>query len=216
MYKHHFLSFPELITKPWGFHPNIHASDGQSPQIGIIPFALLCISVILSKKKKNLFVLGLIMFFFIGLFLSTQPSAILWEKFSILKKYQFPWRFIALTTVTLPMIVGILSSFKKSIVLVCICLFMVFQSLFYKTNHEYIDHPEDWYVNFPGTTFFHGETFTIWSDGGASSYPRSYVEIIDGEATIQNIRKKTQLFELPMMLYGVYLSLQRKEKNFFP
>ena len=50
---------------------------------------------------------------------------------------------------------------------------------------------EDYYRNFPLTTTYYGETDVIWSAGPASDYPKNTVEIIQGEATIIPIMRKS-------------------------
>jgi hypothetical protein len=194
MYKQHFLSFPEFITKPWGFGANVNASGGLAPQIGFLPFVILLTSIILSKKRqRNLLIIALLILFISSLFLTTSASEFVWQKFSLLQKYQFPWRFMAIPSLTLPILVGILFPFKKKSVIVFLAFLIIGSSFPYRDSGNYTHQPDEWYENFPGTTFYHGQTFTIWSEGGASAYPKEQIEVIEGQASIQNIHKKTQI-----------------------
>ncbi len=194
MFKTSFLSFPQVISSAWGFGPDVNLPGGQSPQLGIIPFSLFCITL-LSVYRKKLTVLGIIsLFFFIfSLFLTFSASSPVWSSIHVLQKYQFPWRFIGLTTASMAMTIGFLYPFKNKIIICIISALILLFSVQYTKTSGFIHHADQWYKQFPSTTFFHGEALTIWSDGEARAYPLSPVEIITGKATVTDVQKKTQL-----------------------
>ena len=95
-----FVSNPlTLLYGNWNY-----GITGQfSVQIGLINIlGLLAFPFVLSKMKKNKnlrLLLGFFgLFFLLSIFLVLPQSNFLYENMTILKKFQFPWRFLSLTT----------------------------------------------------------------------------------------------------------------------
>ncbi len=113
-YYDHFVYFFQLFSPRWGF--GISAAgpgDELSYQLGIVPFGLTVLSLlILPRLKGNLRTQAL--FFFatmtITVFLSLQASTFLWENVSLVRFAQFPWRWLLISVFCL--------AFLSSLVLV--------------------------------------------------------------------------------------------------
>lgn len=196
MYQQHYLSFFKAFLAPWNFIANVNDFGGQAPQLGIVTTILFLITGAIAVKKRQLSKTALLffLFFLIGLILSLPISKPLWQYLPLLKKYQFPWRFIALTTISGIAFIG--RSFPKlpKIVLYLFIISLLIQAFVMAEVNGYIHHDDSFYFSFPGTTSFHGETLTRWSAGEASSYPKAPLELIDGIATIDNFSRKTHQF----------------------
>ena len=196
MYQEHFLSFPKVIISEWRFGPDVNLPGGQSPQIGLLSFVLFCISLLMTYRKKiTMIPFIFLMFSLLSLFLTLPISSNIWSHIEILQKYQFPWRFLALTTLTISVCVGFFFPFKNKVIIGCISLLLIANTILYTKTNGYSHQDNSWYKNFPSTTFFHGEALTVWSEGEASSYPAHPIEVIGGSAVISGIYKKTQKLE---------------------
>lgn len=55
--------------------------------------------------------------------------------------------------------------------------------------------PDSFYLNYPGTGAYHGESTTIWTEGDAGSYPVFPLEIIAGRGEISDYKRKSNLHE---------------------
>src|SRR4029079_3573191 len=112
----------------------------------------------------------------ISLFFMTSLSSFFWERISLLRQFQFPWRFLAIPVFALSM----LSShffrfqiFKKNIFFILLISGVVLTSLAYwKPQEGYDKIDESYYWNCPLTSTYYGETDTIWSAGPAKTYPK--------------------------------------------
>ena len=197
IYKEHFISPLEMILKSWGFAPNPNEPDGQSPQIGLVGAIILIISIVSLIKRKQLCSLTLliVLTLFICYFLPLSISSPVWENIKILKLYQFPWRFIGLASILLPIFVSLSNITKKPIILFFLILSLVAQAFLYIPQKNIIHRENNWYENFQSTTAVHGESTPIWTDGLKSSYPKQYIEIIEGVASGELTQRKTQQIE---------------------
>jgi hypothetical protein len=94
-----FSSPMQLLYGPWSY-----GGTGQlSVQVGLIQWLFVVISIPLvivewlKNKKRPVFLLFSLLFFFFTLFLITPYSQMIWETISTLQKFQFPWRFLSLS-----------------------------------------------------------------------------------------------------------------------
>lgn len=201
LYQEHFVPIQNF------FIPNFtNSSDLQTG--GITTFlglfhivAIVLAFVLLVRKKgeektKRLFIYAFILFV-ISSFFMLPISKPIWglEEASLLRQFQFPWRFLALIvvatslmSVSIPMIEKV---FRKKIYFAGL-LFMVILSVafFWKASLGYHQIDEKYYWNFPLNTTYYGETDVIWSAGPAKGSPNSRIEIISGNGEIRNFIKK--------------------------
>ena len=145
-YRDHFIYPYQFWYSPWGFGASIKGiEDGMSFQIGKVPIFLIGLSFIFfviylfKVRKKDFFlILNFIIFLFLmifGLWMTTPYSDILWRNFKMLWNLQFPWRFLAPTSVFVALTAasGIyflekLIKFNKTIWV--ICLFFIILTIF--------------------------------------------------------------------------------------
>lgn len=198
IYLEHFPPFLQILV------PNLTnikslQTGGIVTQLGImqviVMLAVLGAAYEALKKGKRLsriIVFGLLIV--LGALFFMQPvSMLLWERISLLRQFQFPWRFLSLTTFAIAMMAPVLL-IKKKVVYVSIILLTVITSAYYWIPSLGLDTiKEEKYWNFPKTTTYWGETDVIWSEGPASSYPVSPVEIIAGEGIVTNYVKRSNM-----------------------
>ncbi len=115
----HFPTLMQLIKPYWGYGASVPGPyDGMSFFLGIANIAILIIGIFLtiifwskfSKDKKILLVWAFICIFF-AVFLMNYRSTFLWRTIPLLPFFQFPWRFLILTTFSIPIFVVTLDKF---------------------------------------------------------------------------------------------------------
>lgn len=113
-YKLHYIFPQQFWYSPWGFGGSVAGlADGMTFQLGKIPIVLIALSFflfliyILTKKKFDkdaqfyLFFVFLLVF---GIFMTTPYSSFIWDNVTLLWNLQFPWRFMAVTSVFVSLI----------------------------------------------------------------------------------------------------------------
>lgn len=200
IYTYHFTSIQNF------FIPNLLNSKelqvgGISVQIGFFHVVAIILSIILLRKQKlqkelkKLFIYCLLLTS-IALFFASPMSKILWENISILRQFQFPWRFLSIIVFSSSLLSIAYLSFKfftHKFTYSLLIFAVVISTIFYWRPQLGIDRiNRDYYWNFPLDTTYYGETNVIWSAGSASSYPKSRVQVI-GEGEVTNFNKKSNL-----------------------
>ena len=189
-----FPSFWKLIYSSWGFGPAVNEQGGLSPQIGIVYVSLVIAGFILyirdKKVRKN--IIYWLAIFILAVIIVLPISNFIWNTVPLLKLYQFPWRFIALASFT-SVVIGcyVINSIKYQKLLYFLLLFLFISSLPFLAIQKISQKGDAFYRNFPGSTYFHGEATPIWVAGDPSTFPKSSIEVIAGEATIKNLKKLT-------------------------
>jgi hypothetical protein len=103
-FRDHFLCVEQIwTTASWGFGGSTKGciADGMSFMIGKIQITLAVIGLIVGpiiiKKRRVLFVEGLILVW--ALFLSLSDSKPFWELLTPIQVIQFPWRFLSIALI---------------------------------------------------------------------------------------------------------------------
>lgn len=201
MFRNHFAPLQNF------FIPNITNDkafliEGISVQLGLFHVIAIILAVFLLLKRKKqvglenkiiLFCLILIVTAFFFMFPVSRP---IWERVDFLRQFQFPWRFLSLTTfATAVLAVSYFhfSWFKKEKAYWLVVVLTAITTIVYwipQLGYDKIEEKKYW--NFPLTTTYYGETDVIWSAGPAKSYPKNPVDVIAGNATINSYSKKSQ------------------------
>lgn len=193
-YRENFLSGLRVISAPWGFGPEVNSPGGIAPQLGAIA-VLLCIALLViavarrSIRKTHSFWIGVVV---LSAWMTMPSSDSIWNTVPFLKIIQFPWRFTAISNFALfaaiaTFFVGVRPK-SHGIPLLLIAA-SVLSVLPYIRVAGYENRPENYYTEFPGTTYYHGEATTVWSTGDFAAYPKSPVEVVSGSATISAFKK---------------------------
>jgi len=142
-----------------------------------------------NEKRIVLFTAGLTLF---STLLMTTASFFLWKHISILRAFQFPWRFLSIPVFALALLGGTVLIRKRT----PSYLFAVFIITALCTGIVYLKPPlgfdrinEEYFWNYPLDTTFFGETNLRWSAGHESKYPEKPVEVIGGVATVSGLTK---------------------------
>lgn len=190
VYKNRFIDFSQLLYGNWSYG----GTGLFTVQLGIVHWIVLIASLVglplMWKKAKNIFwftaVLNLTCV--LAVFLMLPYSAAIWSKILLLQNFQFPWRFLAITTFCTAVIGGLVLQVmsKKfqtiSFVVLCISVFLLNKD--YWQAKGYIYKPESFYTSIYSGTTDTGESAPIWSVRFMERQPLAPIEIIEGKGTI--------------------------------
>ncbi|MBI1919096.1 glycosyltransferase family 39 protein [Candidatus Microgenomates bacterium] len=180
----------------------IFQTEGISVQFGLFHEIALVASIwFLLKKKldeKSKKIIYFCLVLIVGSLLFTQSiSKIIWANISLIRQFQFPWRFLSVAVLGSALLsVNYLSLaiFKKKAAYIILLVMVIFSTAYYWKPQLGVDKiDEAYYWNFPLNTTYYGETDVVWSAGPAKEYPKERVEIIGGEGGIKNFYKKSNL-----------------------
>ncbi|MBI5151230.1 MAG: hypothetical protein HZA34_01520 [Candidatus Pacebacteria bacterium] len=111
-YTFHFLYIRQLFTGIWGYGGSILGpEDGLSFQLGTVHIVLTLIGFIALFLRSQQVNIKLFFSYFaaitlFALFMTIFKSQFLWDKISLFQYFQFPWRFLSVSTVFLPVLSG--------------------------------------------------------------------------------------------------------------
>ncbi|MFZ3302006.1 MAG: hypothetical protein WA152_04810 [Microgenomates group bacterium] len=207
-YRANFVSVKQLfLDRVWGYGTSIPGPEGGMnfsigwPHWFLVLAAVGCL--LFSKKNKStLLVAGLILLFLLSILMTHNKSTFIWETFSILTFFQFPWRFLSLSILTASIIGGfVLSVFEERLqkyVAAILILIIVVLNINYFKPRELINVTEEQKLS--------GEMWEIQRKGAVLDYlPKTALEpregapkeplITSGDALISNFVSKSNKFK---------------------
>jgi len=219
-YKSRFVTNPLLfLYSSWSY-----GITGQfSVQIGIAHILGILISPIVLLKTRNrhakYFIAIIFVLFLISLFLMLSQSNFLYSSISILKKFQFPWRFLSLTAFTSSIIGASIflvlnHSTRKIILAILICILVVTTFTFWKAN-GYIYKSDSFYNAIYSGTSDTGESSPVWSIRFMEHLSPAHMEAIDGQVNIQEFRRLSTKHKYRIVVY-TDTARMRENTLFFP
>ena len=175
-----FVKVSQLfIDRSWNYAGSQPLSSNTlSYQIGWPYWWLVVLSlifVIVSKKKKNYILYGMLLsIFLLGVFMTHNKSAPIWEFFKILAYVQFPWRFLSIVIFSASLIGGYLVFLLKGkwvpiTALAIIGLTVILNWQFFR--------PEHFYYNLTDSELLSGQSFIDQQAGALLDYlPKTALE----------------------------------------
>lgn len=192
LYLDHFPSLTQLFT-PNLFNAKWGQVGGISVQFGALPLATIVVVLVIIFTKKidkvwmriclyNLLVI-------VTCILLMQPmSIILWEKFSLLRQFQFSWRLLSVVGLAISFLsLGLLKVriINKTLIFYSLIFLTVISSVYYwqpLLGFDRID--EEYYWDYPLNSTYFGEANTIWAGDPPNSYPESRIQVVSGQAIV--------------------------------
>ena len=157
-YKFHFLYLRQLFSGTWGYGGSILGiEDGLSFSLGVIQIALMCIAGIAYLRSFRQFsrsthkvVLYAIVVLGASLLLSSFKSSFIWDRVPLMSYFQFPWRFLSIATLIIPLLIGSLfTSIREAVVRASVAASCIFALLLSIGNtylpKERMENPEALY-----------------------------------------------------------------------
>lgn len=129
-YRSHFVEIYQLIFPSWGSGFSADAAtQGLSFQIGIanlfVLFFLICMIPFIRKHRQLHLIIFFLFWCLLTISLMLPLSTIVWEKFTLMRYFQFPWRLLSLVILCIGFLAGSLGR-RKLIALFLIAISLVF------------------------------------------------------------------------------------------
>jgi len=125
-----------------------------------------------------------------------QPiSLVFWKALPLLRQFQFPWRLLSVVSVVTSFAAVAYTHFlnqpKRTIFYIALLVLTIATTIPSWTPPLGFDRVTDEspYWNYALTSTYFGETDLVWSAGPAKAYPKNRVEVIEGDALIQNVQR---------------------------
>jgi hypothetical protein len=188
-----FVSWKDFFVSPWDYGGTAFLSK----QIGFIHWIAVLggifSAVNLHRKKNKLWIiyLGSFLIFWIALFLMTSSSDFIWQKITILQKFQFPWRFLSVNVFLSALMGGIFlflipKKFKGVFLLLLVAgLLMVNRNYWHAS--EFLQKGESFYNGVYDGTTDTGESAPIWSVRFMEKRAKENVQIVEGQGKVKEI-----------------------------
>lgn len=115
-YGNHFVYPQQLVYSPWGYGLSLPGLDDEmSFALGPVHLvsAIVAVVLILAASQRQVHIwgrLGVVFFLIVLLYaalFSTNLSAIVWDRVSLLNYLEFPWRFLSLAAVATAFLCGL-------------------------------------------------------------------------------------------------------------
>jgi len=195
-----FVPFSWFFRSPW----NYGGGNEITKEIGIVQWmgvAIACLPFLYEKGKRIILAI-FVGIFLVSLFLMTSYSALIWEKITLLEKFQFPWRILSLSVFSVSLVGGIsfgslfarapnlrLSYRAGAIAMIFLLLCALSYSMWRPKGFTKKD--ESYYSGvYEGTTDT-GESSPIWSVRFMEHTPSAPLEIASGQVLIRPIARTT-------------------------
>ncbi len=125
----------------------------------------------------------------------TQYSQPIWDKLTILQKFQFPWRILTSVVFCLSVLGAVIASHvpKKYIFLATAgtVILSILSTWYMWRPQAYVEHPETYYSGIYNGTTDTGESSPIWSTRFMEHRPGYMAGVILGVAEIEPIERLT-------------------------
>ncbi|MBI5733109.1 hypothetical protein HY967_04115 [Candidatus Jorgensenbacteria bacterium] len=210
-YRDHFLAFWQLVWSKWGYGFSLPGTkdDGMSFQIGVAHWLVLIVGLFLAafwfiKKKlswrnpKQVFLLGGFSLILIGGFFVLPISLPIWERISLLQKFQLPWRFLSYIVIGTSMVAAILTEHirGKKVFAAMLVLPIISSVYFWHTGGPSSLTEAFLTVNYVGTSDT-GESTPVWAVRFQEKFPKAPVEVVSssGRVVLGSVKKQNNLHE---------------------
>lgn len=194
-------SFTRFVPWQWFFYSpwNYGGGNELTKQVGIGNWFAVVASLILffrtKKTKTRWLVGGLLVLFVVSIFLMISQSHQVWERMTLLQKFQFPWRFLAVSVLSTSILGGIVLSniYKKYIpcIVITTTILLVASTYHMWRARAYVMRPDEFYSGIYNSTTDTGESSPIWSVRFMENRPNAQYEVIEGRASILPIDRTT-------------------------
>lgn len=188
-YVDHFPFIKQLVVPSWGYGSSVWGpGDGMSFQIGtanllVFILALAALILFLIKRKlpkETLFFVWTIGSFVFAIFLMNIRSSFIWQITPLMSYFQFPWRFLVLTTFFTPIIVGFIEFFptkdnlKRFFAFSVGLLSIVLSFSYFRPDKIVLERTDEYYMN----RYFANKTKTGYTSSVSSVYQTTKEEYL--------------------------------------
>jgi hypothetical protein len=155
-FKDHFPTLKQLSIPFWGYGASVPGPyDGLSFNIGTINLIVLGTGILfgfyywrrLEVEKKILLIWGVLVMI-LTVFMMNFRSTYLWEHIPLLPYFQFPWRFLMMTTFITPLFIVFVDKFiyKNQLVLILLILAVILNISNFRPQ-DFLGRQDNYYLD---------------------------------------------------------------------
>jgi len=197
-YATRFVENPfRFFYSPWNY-----GGSGQfSVELGILQIVGVVSAAILllltKAKKMKIFIGACLLFFLASLFLMLSYSQFLYQTFSVLQKFQFPWRFLSMSVFFAPILCAFtvyLINDKRLRFMIFVIVAILGIITYYPQfqANGYVSRRDSFYFSIYEGTTDTGESAPIWSVRFMEKMADRQIEIVEGSGVITQISRDTR------------------------
>lgn len=180
-----FVPWFRLIYSPWSYG----GSDMLSKSLGWAQLVVIVLSVfaLTRRSKQTVLISGTFALFIASVFIMTQGSSFVWTHITLLQKFQFPWRFLAVSVVATAILGALVTAVvwkKQKWIAIVICVLAVVGTFHMWHAKEYKVYPESFFTGVYHGTTDTGESSPIWSVRFMEHEASASMSLISGSAMI--------------------------------
>lgn len=151
----HFPTLLQLVKPYFGYGASVPGPyDGMSFFLGSMNLVVFIVGLLLlvlnwsklSQDKKVISAWAIICFFS-AVFLMNFRSSFIWSNFPFLPYFQFPWRFLILTSFSMPILITTLDKINFKLLPQFIILLTLLTSASYFRPEDFLGRGDDYYLN---------------------------------------------------------------------
>ncbi len=152
----HFPTILQLIKPYWGYGGSVPGPyDGMSFFLGGANVLILIFGIVILLLKwkkieieKKILLSWALTVIAVSVFLMNHRSAFVWASVPMLPYFQFPWRFLILTTFFIPLLVIVLEQFKYKKYLPWVLLaVIVVPAISYFYPQDFLGRKDEYFLN---------------------------------------------------------------------
>lgn len=152
----HFPTLQQLVTPYWGYGASVPGpNDGVSFYVGtaglaiiVFGFLALCFMRKLFSKDQRIILIWAGISFIVAFFMMNNRSIFFWQNLPLIPYFQFPWRFLIITTFMAPIFVIALEKIKIQKVIALIFILLAISTTFTNFHpHDYLGRVDSYYLN---------------------------------------------------------------------
>lgn len=219
-YLHNFVGYLQLVYGAWSY-----GGSGQfSVQVGVVQWVMTIMAGIFifeknEKEYKRFLYGGFFIFFLCALFLMIPYSQFIWDRVSLLQKFQFPWRFLSLCVFVTALfgawIVSFIPKQHQTSAVIIILVSLLFFNKDYWHARTFLHKPELFFTGIYNSTTDTGESAPIWSVRFMEHQPRAHIEVISGKVDVIQEAAHTSVFHSYVISTSSKIRL-RENTLYFP
>lgn len=197
-------SLQKLLIPNWGYQ-DPRFENGLSLQLGLINtfiIVLLILFHLFKKIKLSKLAIYLMIVIFLSIYLMTDFSKFIWQSNSIMYLIHFPWRLLVIIVFAVSILgpagidtLKISNRFNnryKILIILMISLASIALTFNYQRPASYFNQTDSYFLNEYGGTADNGESSPIWSTLAIEEKAKQPINIIEGQAVITNIDKRSE------------------------
>ncbi len=152
----HFPTLKQLITPYWGYGASVPGpGDGMSFFIGTVNLltiiaGIVCLLKYWKKYSKNqkIILIWAYISILVSIFMMNYRSQFMWDNIPFLSYFQFPWRFLIMTTFLIPLLIVAFEKIGKSTLVSTILIFLtlITSGSFFRPQ-DFLGRTDNYFLN---------------------------------------------------------------------